>query len=495
MRGFTTDAIRVFDITDPETVEELIGPVTADPEGYRITVAPPRPGVRTLFAISAPQSRSPLALTANVASAWHRPEQGDDLVIIAHATFLDSARPLKTLREQQGWSVALIDIQDLYDEWTFGHKDPQAMSAFLQHAVAHWQTAPGFVLLMGDASFDPRDYLGQGPSDWIPTAWVNTVDMETASDDALADLDGDGVADLAMGRLPVRSAEEADNVVAKLFAYDAAEGDWRGRSLVVTDRPSEFDFAGATQPLVQHLSAAMTVTTLSVGSTPLAEARQHLYEHLGAGQLLVTYLGHGSVERWHPEGLLTTSAVYGLANAPRLPLVLSMTCLTGFFHDLYTESVAEALIRAPQGGAVAVWASSGLTRPTGQTEMQRALISHLLRDERPTLGEAIRAAKASIADADVRRTWILLGDPTLRLRPNSPKTSTSPGVPPLGANTGSSSGGGGCAVSPGTPVDPILLSVVGLICIYCAWKHGSDYIRVSRPQGVPHVETESDATR
>ncbi|MDH3603057.1 MAG: C25 family cysteine peptidase, partial [Candidatus Tectomicrobia bacterium] len=378
--------------------------------------------------------------------------------------------PLQTLREHQGWSVALIDVQDLYDAWSFGHKAPHAMSAFLQHAVAHWQTAPRFVLLMGDASFDPRDYLDQGPSDWIPTAWVHTAEMETASDDALADLDGDGAADLAIGRLPVRNAAEADHVVAKLLAYDAAEGDWQGRTLVVTDSAGDFDFAGAMQPLVQHLAAATTVTTLSVGTIPLDDARQQLYEYLGAGQLLVTYLGHGSVERWHPQGLLSTSAVHGLANSPRLPVVLAMTCLNGFFHDLYTESIAESLIRAPQGGAVAVWASSGLTRPSGQTEMQRALVTRLLSDERPTLGEAIRAAKASIADADVRRTWILLGDPTLRLPLNSTETSSSPGASPLGTDADSSRGGGGCTLSPGTTFDPVLLSILGFIGVYFACK-------------------------
>ncbi len=153
----------------------------------------------------------------------------------------------------------------------------------------------------------------------------------------------------------------------------------------------------------------------------------------------MTYLGHGSVERWHPQGLLTASEVHGLENSPRLPVVLSMTCLNGYFHDLYTESVAEALIRTPQGGAAAVWASSGLTRPSSQTDMQQALVNRLLSDEQTTLGEAILAAKASIADPDVRRTWILLGDPTLRLRPNTIDASLSPGIPPPGTHTNASS--------------------------------------------------------
>ena len=416
LRGFTTDAIRVFDITDPETTHELLGTVTPENQTYRIAVTPKGTGERILLAIGTTQRRSPVAFMANAESAWHRPDQGADLVIIAHANWLDRLIPLQTLREQQGWSVALIDIQALYNEWNFGNKDPQVITAFLRHAAAYWQTPPRFVLLAGDASFDPRDYLGQGPSDWIPTTWVNTTEMETASDDALADIDGDGIADVAIGRLPLRSAAEADEAVAKLVAYEAAAGSWHGRSLVVTDREGDFDFAGAVQPLVRQLHSAMAVTTLSAGTIPIDTARRQLHQHLATGQLLVTYMGHGSIDRWQAQGLLTTSAVQELTNGPRLPVVLSMTCLNGFFHDLYTESMAEALIRAPRGGAVAVWASSGLTRPTAQTAMQQALVTHLLSDERPTLGEAVQAAKASIADADVQQTWILLGDPTLRLK-------------------------------------------------------------------------------
>jgi hypothetical protein len=94
-----------------------------------------------------------------------------------------------------------------------------------------------------------------------------------------------------------------------------------------------------------------------------------------------------------------------------------MTCLNGFFHDAAaTESLAEALLKAPSGGAVAVWASSGLTTPDPQTAMNKALIGYLFNGESLTIGEAIQRAKASTDDQDVRRTWVLFGDPTTRLK-------------------------------------------------------------------------------
>jgi len=94
-----------------------------------------------------------------------------------------------------------------------------------------------------------------------------------------------------------------------------------------------------------------------------------------------------------------------------------MDCLNGFFHDLYSTSLAEALLDAEGGGAWAVWAPSGLTSPEGQAAVDRRLFQVLFGGGSPaTLGEAVLEAKAASEDPDIRRTWILFGDPASRLR-------------------------------------------------------------------------------
>jgi hypothetical protein len=91
--------------------------------------------------------------------------------------------------------------------------------------------------------------------------------------------------------------------------------------------------------------------------------------------------------------------------------------LNGYFQDPYSETMAESLLKAQGGGAVAIWASSGLTEPDQQAVMNKELIKLLFGRESLTLGEATARAKASVSDQDIRRTWILFGDPTTRLRP------------------------------------------------------------------------------
>jgi hypothetical protein len=136
---------------------------------------------------------------------------------------------------------------------------------------------------------------------------------------------------------------------------------------------------------------------------------------INQGPLLVNFIGHGSVEIWRGS-ILTSDDAEDLTNGNQLPFFVNMTCLNGNFHDLYTESLAEALLKAPQGGAVAVWSSSGLTYPQGQAPMNQELIRLLFNGESLRLGEATMRAKAATPDQDVRKTWILFGDPSMKLR-------------------------------------------------------------------------------
>jgi hypothetical protein len=92
-----------------------------------------------------------------------------------------------------------------------------------------------------------------------------------------------------------------------------------------------------------------------------------------------------------------------------------MDCLNGFFQDVYTQSLGESLLLAPNGGAVAVWASSGFTDAGPQSGMDLALTHILATNPKLPLGLAILKAKSTVADKDVRRTWILFGDPAMRV--------------------------------------------------------------------------------
>ena len=393
--GFSNSHIRVVDITNPGAVTALPRTIARQGTSYAVSVVPQGSGTRTLLAFTSAQSSRPASLVRNNPSSWHGAQAGADVVIISHADFLSSLGPLQTLRQNQGHTVATIDVQDLYDEFNFGVKSPYALKKFLQTAKAQWSLKPHFVLLVGDATFDPRNYLGVGEDDFVPTYLIDTQLLETASDDWFADFDRDGLPEMALGRLPVRTASDASMLANRIVNYEtSSSGAWTNQVLLVAGTDD------ATDPFTSYISAVQamipgtqTVSVISQGNDP--NAHGDLITALNAGQSLVNFAGHGSDEVWAGE-LLSSSDVAALTNGSQTPFVISMTCLNGYFQDVYTVSLAKAIMLAPSGGAVAAWASSGLTDSSGQSILDQAMISALYGSQSLTVGEAAAAAKRAV---------------------------------------------------------------------------------------------------
>jgi hypothetical protein len=420
INGFTSPEIRVVDFTNPRRVQEVVGGVI-QPEGsgYSVRFGAPGSGKRTILGFTEDVIKSPASITPNQPSTWHKSTGRADLIIITHQDFIGSLGPLKSLRESQGWSVAIIDVQDLYDEFSFGVKNPQAVKDFLLTAWTRWHGPPRFVLLVGDASFDPRNYLGLGNFDLVPTKLIDTVFNETASDDWFVDFKNNGLPSIPVGRISVRAAEEAALVVSKIIAYEnAPAGTWTQQAVMVADKVEEdsFNFEGAATEVETLLPQSMTIQRIFRSQGDDETTRTRIIDSINAGKLLVNYVGHGSVEIWRGEIFNSDDAIT-LTNGAQLPFFITMTCLNGYFHDPFpTESLAESLFKVEGGGAIAIWASSGLTYPESQLPMNKKLISLLFDGTSRTLGEATLQAKSATNDQDVRRTWILFGDPTTRLR-------------------------------------------------------------------------------
>ena len=414
VNGFTSAAIRVFDVTSPTAVQEVAGAVAKGASGYGVTFSVASAGQRDLLVTTNDQINKPAAIRQTRASQWRTPAHAADLIILTYGDFAASVSALAKARTAQGLRVEVADVDEIYNEFNFGSKSPQAIKDFLQYARASWQTPPRYVLLVGDASVDPKNYLGLGDWDLMPTRMIEASYMETASDDWFVDFDGDDIPEMAIGRLPARTAAEAALMVNKIVGYDTSES--ASSVMLVADNNIGYDFEGASRQLGQLLPASLRVDQINRGRLDAQAARQQLFDGINRGEKLVNYLGHGSANSWNGS-LLTADDVAALTNSRHLPVFMMMTCLNGYFMDAGTESLAESLLKAERGGAVAVWASTAMALPGDQAMADQQLYRQLFAaGSSPMLGDAMRQAKRAVGDADVRRTWILFGDPTMRLR-------------------------------------------------------------------------------
>ena len=432
--GFASSSIHVVDITGDMATGQLQGTVVDDGGTWSIHFTVPAGSTRKLLIATTDVLGTPTSVLADQPSTLNNPGQSGEIVMITDPAFSSALTPLVSLRQSQGYTVKVVDVQDIYDEFSFGQKSPLAIRDFLIRAADSWAKPPRFVLLVGNATNDPRNYQGLNEPDFVPTRIVSTGVLETASDDWFADADGDSFAELAsVGRLPARAAADVTTMVDKIVGYEqpTAAGSvaqlgsarlrsGRRRRRRVLDHERRGRRAGAGRLRRDPHQAGR-------GSDPAATLRARLVD----GAFLVNYQGHGSVDIWRGD-VLTAADVATLDNGSRLPLVVAMTCFNGFFHGLFPEeSLAEALVRTSGGGAVGVWASSGMTDARWQASMDRELFRQIFRGGWMSIGEAMRAAKKVVGDPDVRRTWIFFGDPAMRLKgiERSPVESTPPVTP------------------------------------------------------------------
>ncbi|MGC8952800.1 C25 family cysteine peptidase [Chloroflexus sp.] len=422
----------VYDITDPLQPVRLTfsGSSFADdspiPRRYLVT------GTTTLHAPTIARHQPIDLATPRAARA----------IYIAPRAFLSELDPLLAHRQEQGWSPIAIAVEDIYTGWSGGEPEPYAIRQFLRYAAATWATRPEAVILIGDGTSDPRNYLGRGWPNFIPP-YLATVDPwlgETACETCFAQLDGDDPTgesffqpDLWIGRLPVKSVTELRDLVNKLLTYEQSRGVWQRHAVYLADNPDTsgdfaelLDEAVAYQPLHTSFRRVYYDPTGSTGRIADAVlAREQAFTAFNQGAGLLVYAGHGLHFQWaftqigtSDPFLLNVDNATDLRNAPAFPVVLSMTCLTGAFqHPSFRgTTIDEALVLNPLGGAIATWSSSGFGVAYGHRQLLLGFVAELWSaPSPPLLGQLVAAGFTNLAMSgeapESLRTFLLLGDP------------------------------------------------------------------------------------
>ncbi|HVE57971.1 MAG TPA: C25 family cysteine peptidase [Pyrinomonadaceae bacterium] len=418
LKGFVNQNVKVFDITNPENATQVQTTAKLETDGTYSATISSTTATRVLMAQDA--MSNPFAVsswTKNIASDLHNTQNQANFVIIAPAQFQASLENFKNYRSAQGLRTMIVDPTDIYDEFNNGMKSAEAIRAFLQFAKQSWAVKPDYALFVGDASVDPRNYSGSGGDsvNLVPTIITDTWNMETTSDQMMADFNNDNIEDISVGRLPVRNPTELSAVLSKILTHEtfsAQEIKQRG-VLMVSDAFIGYNFAAGSRNTASTVPADVNKNYIDVGTADAATIRQNVLDSMNAGPAVVNYFGHSTITVWTNTGIFRSSDALSLTNYSRPSLSVMLACLSGSYAEINYEALAEASLKAPNGGSFAVWAATGWNLAEDQEIMGKEFYRLVFSGMR--LGDAARQAKLSTTFMDQRRTFTFFGDPTQRL--------------------------------------------------------------------------------
>jgi hypothetical protein len=346
-----------------------------------------------------------------------------DYIIIGPQAFLDAAGPLLEYRRGQGLTLRAVPVEQIYAEFGFGEPRPESIREFLSYAYHHWK-APSlrYVLLLGDATYDFKNYHGTDVENHVPPLMIETGYLQTASDPTYAAVNGhDLLPDVAIGRLPAASVDEVRVMVEKILAYETGSASLSAPLVFVTDNPDGAgDFNANAEEIAETVLAGKTPRHISLEELGEVSARRTVLDAFDEGASVVSYIGHGAIHIWANENLLDLTGVGALSLQPQQPLVLTMNCLNGYFHFPFFNALSEALVQAEDKGAIAAFSPSGMSLNGPAHRYHKALLNELFHGNHIRLGDAVLAAQEVYAETgaypELLSIYHLLGDPALTLR-------------------------------------------------------------------------------
>ncbi len=435
--GVTSACSLLFEITDRFEPQKIKG-FQLENDTLKFQDELKNESKKRYYLLSGDDFIHPKSITFDSKSNLKQPLNQADILVITHPDFYQYLSEYENFKEEKGSEVEIIDVTDIYDEFSWGLFDPVAIRDFLKFSFQYWQSPrPSFVLLVGDGNYDYKNNLGVSPKSKIPpfVAYFPVSDDNFVYFGKPGDLDSDseGEVDMIIGRFPAKSGFEVKAFVDKILEYekDPVFGKWRNSVTLVAD-----DFNAGyskTDPLwgyhtldtetlsKSHIPNSFNLNKIYLLDFPFdvnghkPEVGDAIVDAFNDGTVLLNWIGHGNTQQWaHEEVFKRAEDIPRLENKGMYPLVFSATCSNAIFFNPLKESMAEDLVRVESKGAIGVISSTGLVSAGANAQLNYAFYDYLLESEMK-IGEALFSAKLSRKSNYNDRYYVLLGDPSIRL--------------------------------------------------------------------------------
>ncbi len=364
---------------------------------------------------------------------------GADYIIITHEKFLNIAQQLYDLRTKdfpdtsiQNPRIKIVQIRDIYDEFSGGLLDPFALQKFVKYAFENWQSpAPTYVVLIGDMSYDYRHILKDSRPNFIPSIPYHAYTYgQSASDNNIVTVSGnDLVPDLAIGRISIETVAEGEVIIQKLSSYPGDNSKkWKQNVLLIASGQNNADelnhnFNDECLLLESSYLTPNGLTATKVFRYPNKPAQYpfkgegpEIRAGFNQGAVMANYYGHGGSAQW--DLVFLNDDIYELNNGEKLPFISSVTCYTAHFDN--QDAFGEKFLKVPGKGCIAFWGSSGLTWWETGKYINKIFYDVTFNKKESISGKAILDSKIRLGSLGIYNSsqvalLTLFGDPVLKL--------------------------------------------------------------------------------
>lgn len=422
--------VLLWNVTDPWSPKSLVGyGLSAAGTNNKVNFSTTLTGRYAIVRLGSELAPFRLATGSVVnlkSPTWHL-----DHLTITEPGLLAEAQAIKNHRIAQGLLAELVSIDDVYDNFNFGIRDPRALQSFLGYAYRTWSKYPNYVFLVGDGSLDYKNNLGAADSG-IPSFPVVVSGGMYASDYAFGDIDNDGYVEIAVGRLPVNAASNLTQFVQKMINYETG-GQWRTNTMITTDLS---DFAGDFYGDGNYLETSFVDREVHRADMDLIGAnatRDELIEGVNLGKEVTVYIGHGTPNQLSLQSIILTTDSVLFTNDAAPSTFLMIGCLVGSFANPAFTSMGESLIKA-KGGAASLVAAATLISAADGRVLTEEFLDTLYTEGESRIGDAWIKGKNQLTltgRAPAYKAFQLMGDPGMAVGdPQAP--AEAPGQPGRG---------------------------------------------------------------
>jgi hypothetical protein len=354
-----------------------------------------------------------------------------EYIIVTPDSFAREFAPFADVYKKKGMAVAVVDISDVYNTFSYGIRDPESIRTMLGYLFSLPSAKPPrYLLLGGDTSHD-LDKKNR-TRNIVPTHLSLVPGWGPASDDGyFATVVGDDdFPDLYVGRFPAENRLGMKSLVTKTVNYLTAQtkGPWHDNLLMLGGAESDFTTFN-DQTITEIIGPALNIVRLDGDPASryyrdAAVASKDIAGYINAGLFAINFNGHGGGLVWSDSKFFSFSDLDKLYNgqwdkAGRLPLVFSFTCLTGFFESPDYRSLGEEMVRLPQNGAIGFFGASAYTSKNGNCIMDRVFLDNAINGRFESVGELLWLSKINMLVrfgseyVPLVRQYNFLGDPAL----------------------------------------------------------------------------------